>query len=151
MRLYRIADERFGPESGVGARLYGGRWHSPGRGVIYACTTYAGAMLEKLVHTGRQIPRHQVCVTFEVPDDLPFTTLALGKVAGWNGADFLVSRRAGDAWLQAQESPVLLVPSVVFEIELNALINPVHPEATRIRVVSIEPVRWDDRLFASKP
>ena len=44
--------------------------------MIYACTTYAGAMLEKLVHTGRQIPKHQVCVTFEAPDALPFTTLA---------------------------------------------------------------------------
>jgi len=151
VRLYRIADERFGPESGEGARLHGGRWNSPGRAVIYACTTYAGAMLEKLVHTGRQIPKHQVCVTFDAPDALPVTTLSLGKIAGWEAADFVVSRRAGDAWLQAQESPILLVPSVVFEIERNALINPAHPEATRIRVVSIEPVRWDDRLFSAKP
>jgi RES domain-containing protein len=45
----------------------------------------------------------------------------------------------------------VLVPSVVFEIERNALINPAHPQAMRIRVVSIEPVRWDDRLFSSKP
>ena len=151
MRLYRIADERFGPESGEGARRYGGRWNSPGRAVIYAGTTYAGAMLEKLVHTGRQIPKHQVCVRFEAPDDLPVTTLALGKLSGWDAADFVVSRRAGDAWLQAQVSPIVLVPSVVFEIERNALINPGHPQAMRIRVVSIEPVRWDDRLFSSKP
>jgi RES domain-containing protein len=151
VRLYRIADERFGPESGEGARLYGGRWNSPGRAVIYACTTYAGAMLEKLVHTGRRIPKHQVCVTFEAPDALQVTTLSLGKLTDWDTADFLVSRRAGDAWLQSQESPILLVPSVVFEIERNALINSAHPEATRIRVVSIEPVRWDDRLFSSKP
>ena len=132
-------------------RLYGGRWNSPGRAVIYACTTYAGAMLEKLVPTGRQIRKHQVCVTFEAPDALQVTTLALAKLEDWDAADFVVCRRAGDAWLQAQQSPILLVPSVVFEIERNALINPAHSEAQRIRVVSIEAVRRDDRLFSFKP
>jgi RES domain-containing protein len=151
VRLYRIADERFGPENGEGARIHGGRWNSPGRAVIYSCTTYAGAMLEKLVHTGRQIPKHQVCVTFEAPDTLPVTTLSVEKLAGWQWADFLVSRSAVDAWLQRQESPILLVPSVIFEVERNALINPAHPEAQRIRLVSLEPVRWDDRLFSRKP
>ena len=151
MRLYRIADRRFGPESGEGARLYGARWNSPGRAVIYACTTYAGAMLEKLVHTGRQIPKHQVCVTFDVPADLSTAELRALEHPGWNSADFLASRRAGDAWLAAQQNAVLLVPSVVFDIECNALINPAHPDAARIRVLSIEPVRWDDRLFVSMP
>lgn len=151
MRLYRIADERFGPESGEGARLHGGRWNSPGRAVIYACTTYAGAMLEKLVHTGRQIPKHQVCVIFEAPERLPIKSLELAGLAGWETTEFLVSRRAGDAWLQSGETPLLLVPSVVFEVERNALINPAHPEAARIRVMSVEPVRWDDRLFFRKP
>ncbi len=149
MRLYRIADERFGPESGEGARLYGSRWNSPGRAVICACTTYAGALLEKLVHTGRQIPKHQVCVTFEFPDALPITTLNVDDLSGWDAADGEVSRRAGDAWLSSLESAILLVPSVVFAVERNALINPAHPDAARIRVASIEPVRWDDRLFLS--
>ena len=147
MRLYRIADARFGPETGEGARLYGGRWNSPGRAVIYACTTYAGAMLEKLVHTGRQIPKHQVCVTFECPDDLPVTTLDANTIPGWSDEDYRTSRRAGDAWLLAVQTAILLVPSVVFEVERNALINPVHSDMARIRIASIDAIRWDDRLF----
>lgn len=148
MLLYRIADERYGAESGEGARLYGGRWNSPGRAVIYACTTYAGAMLEKLVHTGRQIPRHQVCVTFSVPEALKIIELQPGRIRGWEAENCKVSRRAGDAWLSAQASAILLVPSVVFAVERNALINSAHPQARRVRVQSIEPVRWDERLFA---
>lgn len=147
--LYRIADARYGAEGGEGARLYGGRWNSPGRAVICACTTYAGAMLEKLVRTGRQIPKHQVCVTFEYPDDLRVTTLDASSLPGWNHEDFTVSRRAGDAWLLAAQTAILLVPSVVFDIERNALINPAHPEMARIRIASVEPIRWDDRLFRS--
>jgi RES domain-containing protein len=149
--LYRIADERFGAESGEGARLYGGRWNSPGRAVIYACTTYAGAMLEKLVHTGRQIPKHQVCVSFSVPETLKIIELQLGRIRGWEAENCRASRRAGDAWLSAKSSAILLVPSVVFAVERNALINTAHPDARRVRVQSIEPVRWDERLFAPPP
>jgi RES domain-containing protein len=149
VRLYRIADSRFNPESGDGARLYGARWNSPGREVIYASTTYAGAMLEKLVHTGRQIPKHQVCVTFEFPDDLSLTALDEKHLIGRRNDNLLLSRQAGDAWLELAETVILLMPSVVFDVERNALINPAHPEAARIRTLSIESVRWDDRLFLS--
>jgi RES domain-containing protein len=148
VRLYRIADARFRPESGEGARLFGARWSSPGRAVIYACTTYAGAMLEKLVHTGRRIPKHQVCVTFEFPDDLSLTTLDEKHLIGWRNEDLQLSRRAGDAWLDLAQTAILLVPSVVFDVERNALINPAHLDATRIRTLSIESIRWDDRLFS---
>jgi RES domain-containing protein len=149
VRLYRIADSRFNPESGDGARMYGARWNSPGRAVIYACTTYAGAMLEKLVHTGRQIPRHQVCVTFEYPAELRVTALDPDSVPGWQAADMSGSRRWGDDWLSAAQTAILLVPSVVFDIERNALINPVHADSARIHILSIAPIRWDDRLFAA--
>jgi RES domain-containing protein len=149
VRLYRIADRRFSPERGEGARLFGARWNSAGRAVIYACTTYAGAMLEKLVHTGRRIPIHQVCVTFGIPEDLHVGTLDPKAHVGWDAADCTVSRAAGDAWLRAAQSCILLVPSVVFDVELNALINPTHSDFARIRVVSIERVRWDDRLFTA--
>lgn len=147
MRLYRIADARYGPESGEGARLYGARWNSPGRAVIYACTTYAGAMLEKLVHTGRQIPKNQVCVTYEFSDTLPIATLDVGNFPGWSREDAAVSRRAGDAWLLTSQTAILLVPSVVFDVERNALINPAHPDMARIRIAGVGPIRWDDRLF----
>lgn len=104
-------------------------------------------MLEKLVHTGRQIPKHQVCVTFECPDDLPVTTLDAKTIPGWSDEDYRVGRRAGDAWLLAAQTAILLVPSVVFEVERNALINPTHPDMARIRIAAIDAIRWDDRLF----
>jgi len=106
-------------------------------------------MLDKLVHTGRRIPKHQVCVTFDVPDDVPVAVLSPVDVPGWNAPDAEASRRAGDEWLKSGRSAVLLVPSMVFEVEQNALINPAHPDASRIRVVSVAPVRWDERLFAA--
>ena len=105
-------------------------------------------MLEKLVHTGRQIPKHQVCVTFEFPDDLRLSTVETEHLIGWRNDDLKISRHAGDAWLEVAKTAILLVPSVVFDVERNGLINPAHPDASRIRVLSIEAIRWDDRLFS---
>lgn len=150
MRFYRIADSRFEPESGQGARIHGGRWNSPGRAVIYACETLSGAMLEKLVHTSGRIPRHQVCVTYACPDSLAVATLAPRDAPGWELPDMLASRAAGDAWLAARKTAILLVPSIVFGVERNVLINPAHADFRRIRVASVEPVRWDERLFTAR-
>ena len=150
MRFYRIADSRHAPESGEGARLHGGRWNSPGRAVIYACETQTGAMLEKLVHTNGRVPKHQVCVTFEAPDSLEVTTLDARTVKDWAAADMIASRKAGDAWLEKAETAVLRVPSVVFDVERNVLINPAHADFRKIKVVGTEPVRWDQRLFEER-
>jgi RES domain-containing protein len=147
MRFYRIADSRHSPESGEGARLHGGRWNSPGRAVIYACETQTGAMLEKLVHTNGRMPKHQVCVTYEAPNALKAIEIDLDAVPGWASADMAASRTAGDAWLESGESVILRVPSVVFSVERNVLLNPAHADFGKVRVVGTEPVRWDDRLF----
>ena len=147
MRFYRIADSRHSPETGEGARLHGGRWNSPGRAVIYACETMTGAMLEKLVHTNGRMPKHQVGVTYEAPNALKAIAIEPEAVPDWSKPDMIASRAAGDAWLASGESAILRVPSVVFSVERNVLLNPAHADFAKIKVVSVEPVRWDDRLF----
>ena len=118
--------------------------------MIYACDTQTGAMLEKLVHTNGRMPKHQVCVTFEAPDSLEVTTLDARTVKDWAAADMIASRKAGDAWLEKAETAVLRVPSVVFDVERNVLINPAHADFLKIKVVGTEPVRWDQRLFEER-
>jgi len=44
---------------------------------------------------------------------------------------------------------VLKVPSIVFPVEKNVVINPAHRDFRRIRTLSIESVLWDRRLFSS--
>ncbi len=55
MLAFRIADKRFPIFDGTGARLVGGRWNSPGKAVIYAAETFAGAVLEVLVHSNLRV------------------------------------------------------------------------------------------------
>ncbi len=151
-QAWRIADGRFDPFSSVGASLVGGRWNSPGLGVIYASRSYAGAMLECLAHAGiGRVPRTHVAV------EIVITTAVTverhdesGLPVGWDHADLRVARAFGDAWIRELRTAVLVVPSVVARREGNVLINPRHPDFSAIVAGAPEPVVWDARLFAPR-
>jgi RES domain-containing protein len=149
MRLYRIADARHAVWSGTGAMLVGGRFNSPGRPVIYAALSFAGAMLEVLVHARiGKLPKTHAWVEASVPDDLKVERHSADSLpAGWDASAQQPARGFGDAWLAQMRSAVLLVPSVVARVEFNALVNPAHPDAARIVVAEPCPVLWDERLF----
>ena len=148
LQAYRIADSRFPVFDGTGAALYGGRWSSPGRRVIYGSLSYATAMLELLVHAGiGTVPRHQVAVEFRVPEDVEIEEVVPGDVPGWDLPDQATSRAYGDLWLQAGRTGVLVVPSAVSRRDRNVLISQDHPDFSRITVSEPEPVVWNGRLF----
>jgi RES domain-containing protein len=149
MQIVRIADSRHPVWDGTGALLVGGRFNSPGRAVIYGALSFAGAMLEVLVHARiGKVPRNHVFVTAQVPDDVSVERADLALLpAGWDTPDLGIARTYGDRWISEARSAVLLVPSVVARAEWNAMVNPAHPDAARIVVGEPEPVLWDARLF----
>jgi RES domain-containing protein len=148
-QAWRIADGRFDPFSPIGASLVGGRWNSPGLGVIYASRTYAGAMLECLAHAGiGRVPKTHVAVQVSVTAAVSVywpTDKQLPKA--WDQADLQAARAFGDAWITACQTAVLVVPSVVARNEHNVLINPRHADFKRITAAAPEAVVWDSRLF----
>src|SRR5713101_6082977 len=52
--VWRLDEKRFARtwDSGEGARLYGGRWNSRGRRIVYCSVDPATAILEVAVHKG---------------------------------------------------------------------------------------------------
>lgn len=126
-----------------------GRFNSAGKPVIYGALTYAGAMLEILVHARiGKVPTTQVSVMAEVPDGVSVEQAPAEALPdGWDRPDSAAARQFGDLWLSEARSAVLLVPSVVARSEWNALVNPNHPESARITSSSPTPVIWDQRLF----
>ncbi len=149
MRAFRIADRRFPIFDGTGARLTGGRWNSAGHAVIYAAETFAGAVLEILVHSSLgRLPKTQALVEIAIPDDLKVETVLPTALPGWDANDQIASRDFGDRWLEERRTAVLLVPSAVtLGRERNLLLNPAHPQFRRIKASAPEDVVWDERLF----
>jgi len=150
-RAWRIADRRHNLFDGGGARLLGGRWNSPGRAVIYAAQSYAGALLEILVHAAiGRVPETMAWIEILIPYTVGAETIALDALPRWDAEDQRASRGFGDAWLTSGRSAVLLVPSLVTGgVEQNVLINPAHPDFAAITASRPAAVRWDRRLFRS--
>lgn len=148
-QAWRIADGRFDVFSPMGASLVGGRWNSPGLGVIYASRSFAGAMLECLAHAGiGRMPGTHVAVEIAIAAAVSVERHDESSLpAGWDHADLRVARAFGDAWLRERRTAVLVVPSVVARREGNVLLNPQHPDHGRIVASRPEPVVWDARLF----
>jgi RES domain-containing protein len=149
MRAFRIADGRFPIFDGTGARLAGGRWNSPGRPAIYAAETFAGAVLEVLVHANvGRLPRTHRWIEITIPDVVETETAGWKTLRGWDAEDLDAARAFGDRWLEEARTAVLLVPSMVTRgRERNVLINPLHRQFARIKATQPEAVEWDERLF----
>jgi RES domain-containing protein len=149
MLAYRIADGRFPVYSGEGAARFGARWNSVGHAVIYAASSYSGAVLEVLAHSqSGDVPKHQAMVEITIPASITAETLSPAKLPGWDSEDMAVARAFGDAWLEQQRSAVVLVPGMVTQgRESNVLINPAHPDFRLIRPSKPQLVKWDVRLF----
>ena len=149
MQIFRIGDARHPLWDGTGAALVGGRWNSAGRQIIYGSLSYACAMLEILAHAsiGRIPTTHRYLIA-DMPENMTVERHAANELpAGWDRDDSLSAREFGDYWLREARSAVLLVPSVVARLEWNALVNPLHPDATRLKIADSESVVWDKRLF----
>jgi RES domain-containing protein len=151
LRCYRIADRRRKIFDGHGAALTGGRWNSPGRRIIYAAETYAGAMLEVLVHANiGKLPKTHSWIEILIGKGLRIEEVLPAAIPGWDAPDQRASRRYGDRWYDEGRTAVLIVPSIVTRPERNIAINQEHPEFRRIRATVPKPVIWDERLFGSR-
>jgi RES domain-containing protein len=143
--VWRLASGRYPPLTGEGARLVGGRWNSPGRPLVYASETLALCLAECLVHVPGPLPRDYLAFKILLPADSVEVLDASDLEGDWR-TDVGITRAVGDRWLADARSLALAVPSLVLPESTNVLLNPLHPLAHRLEVVSQEPFRFDPRL-----
>ncbi len=153
MLLWRVTRRVYcaNPLTGEGAARAGNRWNSKGIRIAYTSTSRPLAVLEMLVHVTREtVPSDAVLLPIEVPDDLIAELRPLP--AGWNQYPYNEkARETGDQWARERSSVGLLVPSAVMHAEKNLLINPAHPDFSKVRVLEPEEEALDPRLFTLAP
>jgi RES domain-containing protein len=136
--------------SGEGARRWGGRWNPPGVAVVYASSTLSLAALELLVHLDPDLlPVDLMAVAAELPSDPSPAVLRPRQLpAGWRTypAPELL-QELGAEWVRKAGSFALAVPSAVIPSEWNVLLNPLHPDFSRLRLLPAEPFAFDSRLL----
>lgn len=140
MLVWRICREPFADLSGEGARLYGGRWNSRGRPMIYTADTAALAVLEVRVHL--DLPPELL------PDDYVLLTIDIGDLSIETVSTLPEDpRHLGDTWMADRKSLILKVPSIIVPECFNFLINPAHREVQQVSILSRRRFAFDERLW----
>ena len=135
---------------GEGARLFGGRWNSPGFPVVYTAASAALATLEMLVQLGKPtvLPAY-VLVSCTFDESLVTNVDRARLPATWRSYPAPPEvQMLGNTWLRLRTSAVLQVPSDVIPSVSNFLLNPAHTGFRSIRVSSPEPLELDLRLLS---
>ena len=132
LKLFRLGTAAFPGWDGAGAAAQGGRWNPPGIPMIYTAGTLSLAMLERLVQR-RNLGRTLI-VEAEVPAELAVEDLMARPPPNWRALGSPEAMAEGGRWLASGRTPVLRVPSALVPREANYLVNPAHPDASRIMV-----------------
>jgi RES domain-containing protein len=83
----------------------------------------------------------------KVPDDLRVDHISLHELPKDWPEDVEQTRGIGDAWLAKASTAMLRVPSVLVPETFNVLLNPAHPDASRVAIVKVTEHVIDPRLL----
>lgn len=148
MILYRFTNKNYGADiSGEGARLQGGRWNSKGFPVIYTSTTISLSLLELIIHsTSYEEIQSNFLMKINIPDSFAASLTHLSLKPDWKD-DPDYSRYIGNSFLKSKKSLLMKVPSAIIPEEYNVLINPLHADSRKIKIITSSLFQFDNRLF----
>lgn len=147
MVLWRISNHA--SLAGEGGRRASGRWHSRGKRVVYCTDSPASALLEILVHFEidvADLPARYRLLKISVPDGVHVERVSPSDLPSNWIENTAATRAMGDAWLTRAATALLAVPSAIVPETSNVLVNPAHPDATRLRIVQTTSHVIDPRL-----
>ncbi|MDQ6757404.1 MAG: RES family NAD+ phosphorylase [Bacteroidota bacterium] len=148
MIIYRLTTSKFsGDLSGEGAKIYGGRWNPVGLAALYLSEFISLSILEILVRANKyNSPDSYSLLTIQLPED-SVNSIELKKLkTGWqNHIEY--TRSIGEDFIRMNQALVLKVPSAIVPQEHNYLINPAHKDSKKIKIIVVELLELDKRLF----
>jgi RES domain-containing protein len=141
--------------SGLGGEKADGRWHTAARGkrIVYLSEHPALALIENMANLKGNpalFPGKYQLLEVEVEDDVVSAAShiveeddgipRLNKPLSW-------TQDEGDSWLKVGNTAFAVVPSFPAPFSLNFLFNPLHPDASRVRLGGCHWLEYDQRLF----
>jgi RES domain-containing protein len=154
LHIWRLCRKEFAaaPLAGEGGLRVAGRWHHKGHRIVYCAAHASLGVLEALVHFDPALaPVDLVLIEIAVPEDLAIPSVPRSKLpANWTVTPAPRQLQdLGSEWLTGGRSALLAVPSAIVPDESNVLVNPLHSDARRLRVVTKKPFAFDRRLLGS--
>ncbi|HUZ61600.1 MAG TPA: RES family NAD+ phosphorylase [Hanamia sp.] len=148
MIVFRLTTGKYANDiSGTGAKIYGGRWNPVGLAGLYASQYISLAILEILVRaTKATSPDSYTLTSFEIPDNGVYQVQMKKIKNNWK-FDLKYTQGIGEDFLNENKSVSLQVPSAIVPQENNFLLNPLHPDFKKVKIISSELLELDKRLI----
>ena len=148
MIIYRLTTGKFANDiSGTGAKIFGGRWNPVGFAALYTSQYISLAILEILVRATRfTSPDSYTLISFEIPDEGIYD-IQLKKLKNNWKSDIQYTQGMGMDFLNEKKSFCLRVPSAIVPTENNFLINPLHPDFKKLKIINSALLELDKRLM----
>ena len=157
MIVYRIEREKYLDTTlqGIGASMSEGyRWNSLNTRMVYTAESRALATLEVSAHLdlNEDLPIDSYYVEIEIPDEITILEVDIADLPiDWDSKPpILITQSIGDDFVIYSEAAILKVPSSIVPQEYNYLINPQHPDAKKIKVLSTTIMNFDSRISRVK-
>lgn len=153
MIIYRFCSQQYRDDlSGNGARLFGGRWNKKGLEALYTSSSISLSLLEVLVNAHDISSLQSLSLMrIEIPEHLEDSVYKTDKLKdGWH-LDFDYTNWIGSEFLQKNEHLYLQCPSAVVFEEHNFMLNPMHKDYKKIRLLPSNNFEFDKRLFKVQP
>ncbi len=154
IKLFRISiSEHISDITGIGAKIYGGRWNHAGYPVVYTSGRRSLAALEFLVHVPMALaPENLSIVEINIQGNVQRESIKENLLpSSWR--NYPASEQLaniGTHWIKSKSSLLLDIPSAVVAQEVNTLINPLHPDIKHVNVAIVEKFSFDSRLLKKK-
>ncbi|WP_447927283.1 RES family NAD+ phosphorylase [Vreelandella sp. EE27] len=142
VQAYRLVKRKYQDTAfdGEGARLYGGRWNSPGNTCVYVASSESLALLEIMVHLeSYRLLNAYALLRLTLPAESILRVGVEDLPDNWQEAPAPAeTAELGDGWLASKQSLALALPSVIVPRELNYMLNPAHPLFDQITATAKE-------------
>ena len=148
MIIYRLATSEFAYDlSGEGAKIYGGRWNPVGLAAVYISEFISLSILEILVRANKfTSPDTYTLLSIQIPESST-VTIELKKLKSEWQTSIEYTRSTGEEFLRDNQTLILKVPSAIVTQEHNFLINPLHKDFKKVKIVNSELLELDKRLL----
>jgi RES domain-containing protein len=150
MEVFRISKCAFIEDlSGYGSYLFGGRWNSKHTYMLYTSITGSLAMLETLVHLPNHMLPLDLCMAhLKLPPNCTDTLDINVLDKNWQQYPAPSQLKIiGDKFIASKNNLALLVPSAIIPSENNILINPLHKDFKKIKVINKTTITIDKRII----
>lgn len=146
MLIYRIAHKKFTQNLSVSG--LSGRWNSEGKMVLYTSENISLALLENMIYrAGSGFNNDYKIMIIEALSEKIEEINSKKLPKNWRELDaYSELQEIGDDWYNLQNNLILKVPSSILPENFNFILNTIHPDFKKVKLIDVLDYEPDERL-----